>query len=72
MMSYIIIRGRRCHIIVLNIRAPSQDKINGVLDSFYEEMESVFDKKSPLPESESELYRPSGRSSQLLRIEGVT
>jgi hypothetical protein len=44
-MSYIILRSRWCHIILLNIRAPSEDKIDDVKDSFYEEMERVFDKK---------------------------
>jgi hypothetical protein len=36
-MSYIILRGRWCHIIVLNVHAPTED-------SFYEELERVFDK----------------------------
>jgi hypothetical protein len=31
----------RCHIIVLNIHATTEDK-NDVKDSFYEEMECVF------------------------------
>jgi hypothetical protein len=35
----IIIRG--CHIIVLNVHAPTEDKID-VKDSFYEELERVF------------------------------
>jgi hypothetical protein len=43
-MSYIIIRGRWCHIIVLNVHAPTEDKTDDVKDSFYEELESVFDK----------------------------
>jgi hypothetical protein len=43
-MSYIIQRGRRCHIIVLNIHAPTEDKTDDVKDSFYEEVECVFDK----------------------------
>jgi hypothetical protein len=42
-MSYIILRGRWCHI-VLNIHAPTQDKIDNVKDSFCEELERVFDK----------------------------
>jgi hypothetical protein len=41
-MSYITVRGSWCHIIVLNIHAPS--KIDDVKDSFYEKMEHVFDK----------------------------
>jgi exonuclease III len=43
-MSYIILRGRWCHIIVLNVQAPKDDKIDDVKDSFYEEFESVFHK----------------------------
>jgi hypothetical protein len=43
-MSYIILRGCRCHIIVLNVHAPTEDKTDEVKDSFYQEMERVFDK----------------------------
>jgi hypothetical protein len=43
-MSYIMLRGRWCHIIVLNVHAPTEDKTDGVKDSFYEELERVFDK----------------------------
>jgi hypothetical protein len=43
-MSYIILRGRWCHNIVLNVHAPTEDKINNVKDSLYEELERVFDK----------------------------
>jgi hypothetical protein len=43
-MSYILLRGRWCHIIVLNVHAPTEDKIGDVKGSFYEELERVFDK----------------------------
>jgi hypothetical protein len=43
-MSYIILRGRWCHITVLNVHAPTEDKTDDVKDSFYEEVEPVFDK----------------------------
>jgi hypothetical protein len=43
-MSYIILRGRWRHIIVLNIHAPTEDKTDDANDSFYEELERVFDK----------------------------
>jgi exonuclease III len=43
-MSYIILRGRWCHIIVLNVHAPTEDKTDDVKDSFYKELEHVFDK----------------------------
>jgi hypothetical protein len=43
-MSYIILRGRWFHIIVLNVHAPTEDKTDDVKDSFYEELERIFDK----------------------------
>jgi hypothetical protein len=46
-ISYITLRVRRvrwCHIFVLNIHASTDDKIDYVKDSFYEELECVFDK----------------------------
>jgi exonuclease III len=43
-MSYIILRGRWCHIIVLNVHAPTEDKTDDGKDSFYEELECVSDK----------------------------
>jgi hypothetical protein len=44
-MLYIILRGRWCHIIVLNhCSAPTEDKIDDGKDSFYKELEWVFDK----------------------------
>jgi hypothetical protein len=45
-MSYIILKGRWCHIIILNVHAPTEDKIYGVKGSFYKELECVFDKFS--------------------------
>jgi hypothetical protein len=43
-MSYIILGGRRFHIIVLNVHAPIEDKTVDVKDSFYEELERIFNK----------------------------
>jgi exonuclease III len=43
-LSYIILRGRRCDIIVLNVHAPTEDKIDGIKDRFCEKVEHVFDK----------------------------
>jgi hypothetical protein len=43
-MLYIIQRGHWCHIIVLNVHAPTEDKTDDVKDSFNEELERVFDK----------------------------
>jgi hypothetical protein len=40
-MVYIILRGRWCDIIVLNVHAPTEDKSDDVNDSFYKELERV-------------------------------
>jgi hypothetical protein len=37
------LRGRWCHIIVLNVHAPTENNIYDMKDSFYEELECVFD-----------------------------
>jgi hypothetical protein len=42
-MSYIILRRRWCDITVWNVHSPTEDKISD-MDSFYEELEHVFDK----------------------------
>jgi hypothetical protein len=36
-MSYIILRGRWCNIIVLKVHAPTEDKTDDMKGSFYEE-----------------------------------
>jgi hypothetical protein len=43
-MLYIILRGCWCDIIVLKVRAPTEDKIDDVKDSFYEKLEHVLHK----------------------------
>jgi hypothetical protein len=43
-MLYIIPGGRWCHIIVLNVHTLTEDNTDDVTDSFYEELERVFDK----------------------------
>jgi hypothetical protein len=43
-MSHTILGGRWCDIIVLNVHASTEDKTDDMKDSFYEEVESVFDK----------------------------
>jgi hypothetical protein len=35
MMSSIILIGRGCNIIVLNVHAPTEDKIDDIKDRFY-------------------------------------
>jgi hypothetical protein len=42
LISYIIVRGLWCHIIVRNVHAPTEHKINDLKGSFYEEFELVF------------------------------
>jgi hypothetical protein len=42
-MSHIIVSCRWCPIVLLNVLAPTKDKIDYVKDSFYEELERVFD-----------------------------
>ena len=41
-MAHIVLRGRWCNIIVLNVHAPSEEKSDDSKDSFYEELEQVF------------------------------
>jgi hypothetical protein len=45
-MSYTTLRDRWCDIIVLNVRAPTKEKIDYAKDRFYEELEHAFDKFS--------------------------
>jgi hypothetical protein len=42
-MSYIILRGCWCSIVLLNVHAPCADKSDDVKDSFHEELGCVFD-----------------------------
>jgi hypothetical protein len=43
-MSYTILRGRWCDIVVSNVHAPTEVKIVDGKDRFYEELEQVFEK----------------------------
>jgi hypothetical protein len=43
-MPNIILRGRWCNIIVLNVHASPEDKIYDIKDRFYEKLEQVYDK----------------------------
>jgi hypothetical protein len=51
-MSYIILRGHWCDIIVLNVHAPTEDKMDDK-DRFYEELEQVFYNFSKLHSSDT-------------------
>jgi hypothetical protein len=42
-MLYIILRGRWCDILLLNVHASTEDKMDDVKDSFYEELKHIFD-----------------------------
>jgi len=41
-MLYRVLRGRWCNI-VLNVHPPSEEKSDDSKDSFYEELEQIFD-----------------------------
>jgi len=41
-VSYTVLRGPWCNIIVRNMHAPSEEKSDDSKDSFYEELEAVF------------------------------
>jgi exonuclease III len=42
-MSYVTLKDCWCDIIVPNVHAPTEDKDDDIKDSFYEELEQVFD-----------------------------
>jgi exonuclease III len=42
-LSYIVLKGRWLHIIFVNVHVPSEEKREELKDSFYEEVEAVFD-----------------------------
>jgi hypothetical protein len=41
-MSYIVLRGRWCNIIILKAHAPTEEKGDDSTDSLYKEIEGVF------------------------------
>ena len=41
-MSYIVLRGCWCNIIVLNVHTPNGEKSDDIKDSFCEELDEVF------------------------------
>jgi hypothetical protein len=43
-MSYIILRGHWSDVIVVNVHAPTEDKIDDTKDRSYEELECLLDK----------------------------
>jgi hypothetical protein len=63
-MSYIILKGRWCDIIIQNVHAPTEDKDDDIKDSFYEEIEQVFFSVPKVP------YENLGRRLQCKCREG--
>jgi len=41
-VSYIVLRGHWCNIIILNVHGQSEEKSDDLKDNFYEELEQVF------------------------------
>ena len=41
-VSHIVLRGRWCSIIFLNVHAPREERSDDSNDSFYEELEQFF------------------------------
>jgi hypothetical protein len=42
-MSYVILQGHWCGITVVKVHGPTEDKIDYMKDTFYEELECVLD-----------------------------
>jgi exonuclease III len=42
-LSYIVLKCHWLHILVVNVHAPSEEKSEELKDSFYEELEEMFD-----------------------------
>ena len=41
-MSYVVLRGRWCNIIVVNVRGPNDEKNDDAKDSIYEKLQKIF------------------------------
>jgi hypothetical protein len=42
-MPFLVLRGRCCNVIVLNMHTPSEERSDNTKGSFCEELEQVFD-----------------------------
>jgi len=73
-LSNIVLRGRWRNIIVVNVHAQSEEKRDEAKDSFYEELEQVFDHfpkyhmKVLLGDSNAKVEERIASSQQLERI----
>jgi hypothetical protein len=43
-MLYIILRGSWCDTVLLNVHAPTENKIGDVKERFYKELEHIFNR----------------------------
>jgi len=70
-VSYVVLRGRWCNIIVLNVHTPSEEKSDDSKDSSYEKLEQVFDyMKIPLGDfnakvGEENIFKPTNWNESL-------
>ena len=42
-VSFILLKGQCCDIIVVNLHVPSEDRDNDIQNSFYDEIDRPFD-----------------------------
>jgi hypothetical protein len=63
-MSYIILRGRWCHITEKNVHAPTEHKTDDVKYSFYEELEHVFDEFPKYHENSATRFQCQSRQGR--------
>ena len=54
-MSYTVLRGRWCNTIIFNMHATNEEKSDESQDSFYDELERVFDEMPNVPYENSSM-----------------
>jgi hypothetical protein len=64
-MSYIILRGHWCNIIVLNVYASYEDKSDDIKESFYEELGCDFDQFPGYNTGREDTSKPTIRNDGL-------
>jgi hypothetical protein len=71
-IPYMILRSRCCDIIVQNVHAPTEDKIDDVKDSPYEELEyETYDnsaRKYQCQSRQGNIFKPTIRNKTLQKI----